>query len=53
MMIAEPMTEVTLRVANAISEVTAAAWNACANPAGRDQGNGAAPLAPAPTRETT
>lgn len=53
MMIAEPMTEVTLRVANAISEVTAAAWNACANPADRDQGDGAAPLAPAPTRETT
>lgn len=53
MMIAEPMTEVTLRVANAISEATAAAWNACANPAARDQGNGAAPLAPAPTRETT
>ena len=53
MMIAEPMTEVTLRVANAISEVTAAAWNACANPAGRDQGNGAAPLAPAPAQEAT
>jgi predicted N-acyltransferase len=52
MMSAEPMTEVTLRVANAISEVTAAAWNACANPAG-DQGNGAAPLAPAPAQETT
>ena len=53
MMIAEPMTEVTLRVANAISEVTAAAWNACANPAGRDHGNGAAPLAPAPAQEAT
>ena len=47
------MTEVTLRVANAISEVTAAAWTACANPAGRDQGNGAAPLAPAPAQEIT
>ena len=33
--------------------MTAEAWNACANPAGRDQGNGAAPLAPALAQATT
>jgi predicted N-acyltransferase len=46
-MIAEPMIEVTLRVAKSLSEVAAAAWDACANPAACAQGNGAAHLAPA------
>ena len=46
-MIAEPMIEVTLRVANSISEVAAEAWDACANPAACAQGNGGAHLAPA------
>ena len=32
-MIAEPMIELTLRVANSIGEVAAEAWDACANPA--------------------
>ena len=41
-MIAEPMIEVTLRVANSLKEVAAEAWDACANPVmGRDYGNGA------------
>ena len=41
-MIAEPMIEVTLRVANSLKEVAAEAWDACANPVmGRDHGNGA------------
>ena len=44
-MIAEPMIEVTLRVAKSISEVAAEAWDACANPAACAQGNGAAHLA--------
>ena len=39
-MIAEPMIEVTLRVAKSISEVAAEAWDACANPAACAQGNG-------------
>jgi predicted N-acyltransferase len=51
-MIAEPMIEVTLRVAKSISEVAAEAWDACANPAGREQGNGAANLAPADCQES-
>ena len=46
-MIAEPMIELTLRVANSISEVAAEAWDACANPAACAQGNGGAHLAPA------
>jgi uncharacterized protein len=44
-MIAEPMIEVTLRVAKSISEVAAEAWDACANPAACAQGNGVAHLA--------
>ena len=52
-MIAEPMIEVTLRVANSLKEVAAEAWDACANPVmGRDHGNGA-DLAPRETQETT
>ena len=52
-MIAEPMIEVTLRVANSLKEVAAAAWDACANPVmGRDHGNGA-DLAPRETQEAT
>ena len=31
-MIAEPMIEVTLRVANSLKEVAGEAWHACANP---------------------
>jgi predicted N-acyltransferase len=34
-------TELTLRVANSIGEVSAEAWDACANPTGPAQGNGA------------
>src|SRR6266403_3270228 len=37
----KPMIELTLRVANSIGEVTAEAWDACANPAWPDRGNGA------------
>ena len=44
-MIAEPMIEVTLRVAKSISEVAAEAWDACANPAACAQGNRVAHLA--------
>jgi predicted N-acyltransferase len=52
-MIAEPMIEVTLRVANSLKEVAAAAWDACANPVmGRDHGNGA-DLAPRDVQEKT
>jgi len=52
-MIAEPMIEVTLRVANSLNEVAAEAWDACANPVtGRDHGNGA-DLAPRETQENT
>ncbi len=52
-MIAEPMIEVTLRVANSLKEVAAEAWDACANPVvGRDQGNGA-DLAPRDAQENT
>jgi predicted N-acyltransferase len=52
-MIAEPMIEVTLRVANSLKEVAAEAWDACANPVtDRDRGNGA-DLAPRETQETT
>jgi predicted N-acyltransferase len=52
-MIAEPMIEVTLRVANSLKEVAAEAWDACANPVvGRDQGNGA-DLAPREAQENT
>ena len=50
-MIAEPMIEVTLRVANSLKEVAAEAWDACANPVmGRDHGNGA-DLAPREDQE--
>jgi predicted N-acyltransferase len=52
-MIAEPMIEVTLRVASSLKEVAAEAWDACANPVvGRDHGNGA-DLAPRDTQEST
>ena len=52
-MIAEPMIEVTLRVANSLKEVAAEAWDACANPVvGRDHGNGA-DLAPRDVQENT
>ena len=34
------MIELTLRVANSIGDVSAEAWDACANPPGPDQGNG-------------
>jgi uncharacterized protein len=52
-MIAEPMIEVTLRVANSLKEVAAEAWDACANPVvGRDHGNGA-DLAPRDAQENT
>ena len=52
-MIAEPMIEVTLRVANSLKEVAAEAWDACANPVmGRDHGNGA-DLAPRDAQEKT
>src|SRR5260370_25700729 len=37
----KPMIELTLRVANSIGDVTAEAWDACANPAWHDRGNGA------------
>jgi len=52
-MIAEPMIEVTLRVANSLKEVAAEAWDACANPVmNRGHGNGA-DLAPRDTQENT
>ena len=52
-MIAEPMIEVTLRVANSLKEVAAEAWDACANPVmARDHGNGA-DLAPRDVQENT
>jgi len=52
-MIAEPMIEVTLRVANSLKEVAAEAWDACANPVmGRDHGNGA-DMAPRNAQENT
>jgi predicted N-acyltransferase len=52
-MIAEPMIEVTLRVANSLKEVAAEAWDACANPMmARDHGNGA-DLAPRDVQEKT
>jgi predicted N-acyltransferase len=52
-MIAEPMIEVTLRVANSLKEVAAEAWDACANPVmARDHGNGA-DLAPRDVQEKT
>jgi uncharacterized protein len=52
-MIAEPMIEVTLRVANSLKEVAGEAWDACANPVvGRDHGNGA-DLAPREAQEIT
>jgi uncharacterized protein len=52
-MIAEPMIEVTLRVANSLKEVAAEAWDACANPVmARDHGNGA-DLAPRNVQEKT
>jgi uncharacterized protein len=35
-----PMIELTLRVANSIGDVAAAAWDACANPASPGGGNG-------------
>jgi uncharacterized protein len=50
-MIAEPMIEVTLRVANSLKEVAGEAWDACANPV-MSHGNGAA-LAPRDIQENT
>ena len=41
------MIELTLRVANSIDEVAAEAWDACANPAWPDRGNGAGSACPA------
>src|SRR6266446_5431502 len=41
------MIELTLRVANSIGDVAAEAWDACANPAWPDRGNGAG--SPCPT----
>jgi len=41
----KPMIELTLRVANSIGDVTAEAWDACANPAWPIAGTG--PTAPA------
>jgi predicted N-acyltransferase len=48
-------TELTLRVANSIGEVTAEAWDACANAACPAQGNGAGgpSLAPANVQSST
>jgi predicted N-acyltransferase len=48
-------TELTLRVANSIGEVTAEAWDACANAACAVQGNGAGgpDLAPVNVRSST
>src|SRR5512145_65718 len=40
--------ELTLRVANTIGDVAAEAWDACANPAGPAQGNGAGGADPCP-----
>src|SRR6516162_5271662 len=42
------MIELTLRVANSIGEVAPEAWDACANPAWPDRGNGAGGPCPAP-----
>src|ERR1700745_3844337 len=42
------MIELTLRVANSIGEVAPEAWDACANPAWPDRGNGAGSPCPAP-----
>src|SRR6201997_2001296 len=44
----KPMIELTLRVANSIGAVTAQGWDACANPAWPDRGNGAGSPCPAP-----
>src|SRR5262249_40427140 len=40
------MIELSLRVANSIDDVSAAAWDACANPAAPPSGNGAGPGCP-------
>jgi predicted N-acyltransferase len=42
------MIELTLRVANSIGDVAAEAWDACANPAWPDRGNGAGGPCPVP-----
>src|SRR6516165_6506773 len=42
------MIELTLRVANSIGEAAPEAWDACANPAWPDHGNGAGGPCPAP-----
>src|SRR5258708_5112803 len=42
------MIELTLRVANSIGDVAAEAWDACANPAWPDRGNGAGGPCPGP-----
>src|SRR5262252_9790298 len=46
-----PMIELTLRVANSITEVAAQAWDACANPAASESGNGPVSAICAPTAE--
>src|SRR5215510_8393817 len=46
-----PMIELTLRVANSISDVAAQAWDACANPAASETGNGPASATCAPTAD--
>ena len=42
------MIELSLRVANSIGAVAAQAWDACANPACADGGNGAGGPRPGP-----
>src|SRR5262250_1126978 len=46
-----PMIELTLRVANSITEVAAQAWDACANSAASESGNGPVSAVCAPTAE--
>src|SRR5215813_3403634 len=46
-----PMIELTLRVANSITEVAVQAWDACANPAASESGNGPVSAICAPTAE--
>ena len=47
------MIELTLRVANSIGEVAAAAWDACANPSSPVRGNGGGPCAGSPDAHET
>src|ERR1700746_471183 len=46
-----PMIELTLRVANSITEVAAQAWDPCATPAAPETGNGPASATCAPTAD--